>query len=211
MLGSVVAVYRIHRSIDVSFSHHVRGHRGPCINLHGHTWKLEVGLAAAELDAQGFVVDFGELSARVLKPCHALLDHALAVGETTYVEISEQLVPLGERLLASREAGHGASADSADSAEWADASTRRAAASVDAQGDAPPPLNGATLRYPGGLKVCVFPFSPTSERLARWLYDLASAELGSDRVRVDFARVYETLHPVESVAEYRPPSEGPVT
>ncbi|NJK89316.1 MAG: hypothetical protein HC923_07865, partial [Myxococcales bacterium] len=24
-----------------------------------------------------------------------------------------------------------------------------------------------------------------------------------ERVRVDFARVYETLHPVESVAEYR--------
>jgi len=52
------------------------------------------------------------------------------------------------------------------------------------------------------LKVCVFPFSPTSERLAAWLFGLARSELADGRVRVDFARVYETLHPVESVAEY---------
>ncbi|MFM2415961.1 MAG: 6-pyruvoyl tetrahydropterin synthase, partial [Pseudomonadota bacterium] len=49
-------MYKIHKSIDVDFAHHVRGHLGPCINLHGHTWKLEVVVSAQELDAQGFVV-----------------------------------------------------------------------------------------------------------------------------------------------------------
>lgn len=179
-----MGVYRIHRSIDISFAHHVRGHLGACVNLHGHTWKFEVGLTASELDASGFVVDFGELSARVLKPCHALLDHALAVGEATFGEIGDQLEPLGVRLLASRAAVHG---DDAVAPALPEA----------------PRLNGAEVRYPGGLKVCVFPFSPTSERLAAWLHGLAEAELASDRVRVDFARIYETLHPVESVAEYR--------
>lgn len=176
-------MYRIHRSIDVSFSHHVRGHTGPCVNLHGHTWKFEVGLAADTLDAQGFVVDFGDLSIKVLKPVHALLDHALAVGETTYEQVAELLAPVGERLLASREQVHGP--------------------------DVPPlpqdglQLAGAENRFPGGMKLCVFPFSPTSERLAEWLYRLADQELADGRVRIDFARVYETLHPVESVAEYR--------
>jgi 6-pyruvoyl-tetrahydropterin synthase len=182
-----MGVYRIHRSVDISFAHHVRGHRGACINLHGHTWKFEVGLKARELDRSGFVVDFGELSSRVLRPCHALLDHALAVGEATFADIGEQLEPLGVGLLASREAVHGPGAVTAS--------------------DAPRPeskrLGGAELRHPGGLKVCVFPFSPTSERLAAWLFELADAELASDRVQIDFARVYETLHPVESVAEYR--------
>ncbi|MGF1510885.1 MAG: 6-pyruvoyl tetrahydropterin synthase family protein [Myxococcota bacterium] len=181
------SVYRVHRSIDVSFSHHVRGHAGPCVNVHGHTWKFEVGLAASELDRQGFVVDFAILSAHVLKPVHGLLDHALAMGRETFEEVSGPLSDLGKVLLASREAIHGSDHGIVD-----DQTPRR--------------LGGAENRYPGGLKVCVFPFSPTSERLAKWLFDLADGvarEHGPGRVAVAHARVYETLHPVESVAEYR--------
>ena len=66
--------YHIRKSIDIDFSHHVRGHRGPCINVHGHTWKFEVQLMAQTLDAEGFVVDFKKLKTSVLKPCHTLLD-----------------------------------------------------------------------------------------------------------------------------------------
>jgi hypothetical protein len=54
------------------------------------------------------------------------------------------------------------------------------------------------------MKVAVFPFAPTSERIARWLYELADEKLGDARVRVVCGRVYETLHPVHAVAEYRP-------
>jgi len=179
-----MAAYRIHRSIDISFAHHVRGHVGPCVNLHGHTWKFEVGLWARELDRNGFVVDFSELQGRVLRPCHALLDHALAVGEATFSEVAAELEPLGRKLFSSRREVHGADAAPAEH------ETR------------PFGLHGARLQHPGGLKVCVFPFSPTSERLAAWLFGLARSELADGRVRVDFARVYETLHPVESVAEY---------
>jgi len=177
--------YRITKSIDIDFSHHVRGHSGACINLHGHTWKFELTLAAAELDAEGFVVDFGLLKRRVLKPCHALLDHALAVGEATWADIEAGLTDIGAGLLASRGVIHG---DGADLAGGGDG--RR--------------LGGAENRYPGGMKVAVFPFSPTSERLARWLYELAQAELGDERVSVSCARIYETLHPVQAIAEFGP-------
>ena len=174
-------MYRIHRSIDISFSHHVRGHSGPCINLHGHTWKFEVGLEAETLDREGFVVDFGALKKRVLMPCFRLLDHSLAVGADTYEEIKAPLAPVGEQLLASRSAVHGDRAF-------------------------PPPegvsLHGAENRFPGGMKLTVFPFNPTSERFAKWLYGLAESELADDRVGIAYARIYETLHPVESVAEY---------
>ncbi|MFW6050944.1 MAG: 6-pyruvoyl trahydropterin synthase family protein [Myxococcota bacterium] len=174
-------MHTIRRSIDVDFSHHIRGHQGPCINLHGHTWKLEVGLRAQTLDRQGFVVDFGRLSQEVLRPCHALLDHSLAVGEETFGEVAGELEGLGARLLASREALHGR-------VDPAERSVVR--------------LHGAETRYPGGLKVAVFPFSPTSERLAEWLHGLARTRLEDDRVQVAYARIYETLHPVESVAEF---------
>ncbi len=179
-------MYRIHRSIDISFSHHVRGHSGPCVNLHGHTWKFEVGLKARELDREGFVVDFALLKERVLVPCFRLLDHSLAVGRETYDEIAEPLAPVGRRLLASRAVIHGSETTFAPMGEFE--------------------VLGARNRFPGGLKLTVFPFNPTSERLARWLHDLAESQLADDRVSVAFARIYETLHPVESVAEYLPPA-----
>ncbi len=172
-------MYRIRKSIDVDFAHHVRGHLGPCINLHGHTWKLEVEVEADELSAEGFVIDFSVLKRQVLKPCHALLDHALAVGRDTFAEIEPELAETGRKLLASR-------------------------GPVQCEEDAPEALtlHGAQSAHPGGMKVALFPFSPTSERIARWLCELAAARLDDGRVRVRVGRVYETLHPVEAVAEY---------
>jgi len=172
-------MYRVRKSIDVDFAHHVRGHLGPCINLHGHTWKLEVEVEAEELDAQGFVLDFGVLKREVLTPCHQLLDHALAIGEDTFREVEHELAETGRKLLASR---------------------------GPVVCEEPPreerELGGARGVYPGGMKLAVFPFSPTSERFARWLYELAAARLDDARVHVRVGRVYETLHPVHAVAEY---------
>lgn len=173
-------LFRIHRSVDIHFAHHIRGHEGACINLHGHTWKFEVGVEARALDEQGFVVDFSRIKAEILEPCHRLLDHALAIGEATYAEVEADLASLGEKLLSSR----------------AGLPTERGAERVELE------LSGARAAYPGGMKVTVFPFSPTSERLAEWLFHHASSVLDDARVRVAYARIYETLHPVESVAEY---------
>ena len=177
-------MYTIWRSVDVSFAHHVRGHSGSCINLHGHTWKLEVCAAAGALDAEGFVVDFRRLHADVLQPAHALLDHALALGEETFGEVARDLEAMGARLLESRARVHGAAVEGPPRV-----TTR---------------LAGAENRWPGGMKVAVFPFSPTSERLAEWLWRAANGTLADARVSVPCVRVYEALHPVESVAESRP-------
>ena len=176
-------MYTISKSIDIDFSHHVHGHQGACINLHGHTWKFEVGLAANTLDAEGFVIDFKLLKQRVLEPCHTLLDHALAVAAETYEQIQEELKGIGTAFLETRRPIHGR----IDTAE-----------PVSIQ------LYGAETRLPGGMKVAVFPFAPTSERLAKWLYELADASLSDERVKVTYGRVYETLHPVASIAEYTP-------
>ncbi|MDB4974185.1 MAG: 6-pyruvoyl-tetrahydropterin synthase [Myxococcaceae bacterium] len=172
-------MYRVRKSIDIDFAHHVRGHSGPCINLHGHTWKFEVEVQAETLDAQGFVLDFGILKRGVLTPCHALLDHALAIGEDTFAEVEPELAETGRKLLASRGPAQ------------CEESPREELS-----------LSGARSAYPGGMKLAVFPFSPTSERFAHWLFELAAARLDDDRVRVAVGRIYETLHPVESVAEF---------
>lgn len=175
-------MHRIWRSIDISFAHHVRGHTGACVNVHGHTWKFEVCAQADALDKEGFVVDFKRIVSEVLAPSHALLDHALAIGEDTWTDISADLEAMGAKLVASRATVHG----------------------PDIAG---PPLlvtrlKGAENRFAGGMKIAVFPFSPTSERLAEWLHALATEKLADDRVTIAWTRVYETLHPVESVAEF---------
>lgn len=175
-------MYRASASIHTHFAHHVRGHDGPCISLHGHTWKLEVVMQARELDKSGFVVDFDRLHERVLLPCFALLDHSLAIGEQTWSETRDKLAPLGETLVASRRELLG------------DLGCRQPGLSE--------PLEGARNEWPGGIKIAVFPFTPTSERLAEWLYRVASGTFADGRASVAFARVWETLHPAETFAEY---------
>ena len=175
-------MYRASLGIHLHFSHHVRGHEGPCISLHGHTWKLEVVLEANELDAQGFVVDFDRVHAEVLMPCFRLLDHSLAIGEATWAETKQHFEPLGVALVASRKetiGGLGCRPDGLDV-----------------------PLGGARNEWPGGIKMAVFPFTPTSERLAAWLHEVTSSHFADARVRVGVARIWETLHPAETFAEY---------
>ena len=175
-------MYRISTGIHVPFAHHVRGHRGPCISIHGHTWKLEVDLGAETLDDEGFVVDFSRLKADVLNPCHLLLDHSLAVGERTWHEIKGDMAKLGNHLVDSRNETMGHRGERQ--------------AGVDDH------LGGARNEFPGDIKVAVFPFAPTSERLSEWLYRLAVSRIQDDRVRVLKGRIYESLHPTESVAEF---------
>jgi 6-pyruvoyl-tetrahydropterin synthase len=177
-------MYRITHGIFISFAHHIRGHSGPCISLHGHTWKFEVTLGATELDNEGFVVDFGKLREKVLNPCHTLLDHSLAMGEETWTKNSKHLTHLGEDLVGSRMETLG----NLGTQQSANVGT----------------LLGARNEFPGGIKVTVFPFNPTSERLAKWLFDLSREKAEDDRVRVAVARIYESLHPTESIAEYNP-------
>ncbi|HTJ84995.1 MAG TPA: 6-carboxytetrahydropterin synthase [Polyangiaceae bacterium] len=175
-------MFRASSSIHAHFAHHVRGHSGPCISIHGHTWKLEVVLEAQALDAQGFVVDFDLLDEKVLRPCFDLLDHSLAIGEATWNETHELLAPLGRSLVTSRKEtlGHEGTPPKGHVGE----------------------LGGARNERPGGIKVAVFPFTPTSERLAEWLYRVADRTFTDDRVRVACGRIYESLHPSESIAEF---------
>lgn len=177
-------MYTITSAVFIHFGHHVRGHDGPCISLHGHTWKFEVSVQAADLDERGFVIDFDLLQDSVLMPCHALLDHSLAVGVATWKETSQQLAALGEKLVSSR------------------------VGTLGGLGEAQPQLDGELLgarnERPGGIKVAVFPFTPTSERLARWLFDVADKAVGDGRRRIAQARVFESMQPTEQVAEYKP-------
>ncbi len=67
-------MYEILIKSDFSSAHNLRGYRGKCENLHGHTWKVEVRFEKAELNDIGISVDFVILKSR-LKKILKKLDH----------------------------------------------------------------------------------------------------------------------------------------
>jgi 6-pyruvoyltetrahydropterin/6-carboxytetrahydropterin synthase len=59
-----VTVYRIGKRFTFDAAHSLPGLPGghKCARLHGHTYTVEVELAAGQLQAPGFVTDFGDLA-----------------------------------------------------------------------------------------------------------------------------------------------------
>jgi 6-pyruvoyltetrahydropterin/6-carboxytetrahydropterin synthase len=58
-----------------SAAHRLPGTGGRCERLHGHNWKVEVGVAAEELDGVGMVLDFHALR-KSLRAVLEELDHS---------------------------------------------------------------------------------------------------------------------------------------
>ena len=51
-------MYELTITDNFSSAHFLRGYDGPCENLHGHTWKVEISLVSERLNDLGLVVDF---------------------------------------------------------------------------------------------------------------------------------------------------------
>ena len=67
-------VYEITIEATFSASHQLRGYKAEIEPLHGHNFRVEVSIAARELDQVGLVIDFLELDER-LKEVLAPFDH----------------------------------------------------------------------------------------------------------------------------------------
>jgi 6-pyruvoyltetrahydropterin/6-carboxytetrahydropterin synthase len=57
-------------------AHYLRNYLGPCSNLHGHRWEVEISLSGMTLDRVGILVDFKVLKAMMseLLPDHCCLN-----------------------------------------------------------------------------------------------------------------------------------------
>ncbi len=64
--------------VEESFdaAHALRGYEGPCENLHGHTWKVQVFLKGEKLNNIGLLQDFKEIR-NELKKILTNFDHKL--------------------------------------------------------------------------------------------------------------------------------------
>lgn len=93
--------------VEESFdaAHALRGYEGPCENLHGHTWRVQVFLKGAKLDKIGLLDDFKHIKkelAAVLKAFdHRLLNDVAPflfknptsenLAETIYRQLKKKL------------------------------------------------------------------------------------------------------------------------
>ena len=64
-------------TIEETFAsaHQLRGYKGKCENMHGHTWKAELSVTGDELNDIGLLIDFQDIKA-VLREITSLLDHS---------------------------------------------------------------------------------------------------------------------------------------
>jgi 6-pyruvoyltetrahydropterin/6-carboxytetrahydropterin synthase len=65
-----------HLTVQTHFAaaHNLINYQGECENLHGHNWKVEVTVAARELDQAGLAIDFKILKSETNRILD-LLDH----------------------------------------------------------------------------------------------------------------------------------------
>lgn len=68
-------MYRLTIFTHFAAAHNLVNYQGDCENLHGHNWKVEVTVAARELDKAGLGIDFKILK-RETKQALDLLDHS---------------------------------------------------------------------------------------------------------------------------------------
>ncbi|MFO8144683.1 MAG: 6-carboxytetrahydropterin synthase QueD [Candidatus Syntrophosphaera sp.] len=68
-------MYKLSVTDSFSAAHRLEGYAGACCNLHGHNWKVRVGIIAGELDDIGMAMDF-KLIKTLLSGILGELDHA---------------------------------------------------------------------------------------------------------------------------------------
>lgn len=83
-------MYKLKVEETFSAAHQLCDYDGPCENLHGHTFKIEVLVSGTELDKVGMLVDFKVLK-EVLKEERDKLDHTFLNDVLDFSPTSERL------------------------------------------------------------------------------------------------------------------------
>jgi len=68
-------MYELTVKMSFSAAHSLRDYDGPCANVHGHNWGVEVVVSGHELLPNGMLVDFGDIK-KATSEVLSLFDHA---------------------------------------------------------------------------------------------------------------------------------------
>jgi len=90
-------MYRVSREIAFCYGHRLLNYGGKCRHLHGHNGRAVITLEAAQLDAKGMLVDFGEIKEKVQRWIDENLDHNMLLCKDD--PILPTLTEAGERVF----------------------------------------------------------------------------------------------------------------
>lgn len=97
-----MAIIRVTKQFTFEMAHALYNYDGPCKNIHGHSYHLEVTIKGP-VDAEGFVMDFSQLKKIVKSSVVEQLDHALVLQEETIQATpSIKELPMKVKVLAVR-------------------------------------------------------------------------------------------------------------
>ncbi len=91
-------MYQVRIEIIFDSGHRLLDYQGKCAFPHGHTYRAEVFLSSASLDARGLVFDFTELKDRIKAWIDANWDHAF-LANSRDTELIAGLAPLAKGRL----------------------------------------------------------------------------------------------------------------
>ena len=86
-------MYELTVKASFSAAHSLRDYDGPCCNVHGHNWGVEIVVSGRELQPNGMLVDFGDIK-KATNEVLSLLDHT----NLNEVEPFDTLNPTSENL-----------------------------------------------------------------------------------------------------------------
>jgi 6-pyruvoyltetrahydropterin/6-carboxytetrahydropterin synthase len=95
---------RLTRQFTFETAHALLNYDGPCKNIHGHSYKLQVTILGKPIPDNtshkfGMVVDFGDLKKLVNEHIVSPLDHALILREDTDPQLVTALRQLNYKLV----------------------------------------------------------------------------------------------------------------
>jgi 6-pyruvoyltetrahydropterin/6-carboxytetrahydropterin synthase len=64
-MGKKNSVYKTFVETNFSAAHQLKGYKGSCGDLHGHTWEVRVEVETDSLDEIGMTIDFKDLKMRL--------------------------------------------------------------------------------------------------------------------------------------------------
>lgn len=81
-------MYEAIKTLEISAAHKLNlPYESPCVNLHGHNWKVKVFLRSEKLNAEGMVMDFKLIKEKI----KSRLDHKVLNEELSFNPTAENL------------------------------------------------------------------------------------------------------------------------
>lgn len=94
----------ITKTIEIDMGHRIPNHKSKCKNLHGHRYKIEVGvddkiISKKGNSSEGMVIDFGDLKNMLMEVIDKGFDHSFMVSESDpYIELFKTFSEKGIKI-----------------------------------------------------------------------------------------------------------------